>query len=221
MKKTEITTIIGKSSYFSGLNKEECAKLAGFATVEELRKRQVLFMEGTTGNKIYLLVKGAVTLRKATPDGNEVVIMTIKPGAIFGEVILFEEDRYPVTATALAASAVLSFSRSDLTHLLDSRRFRNDFIAGLMKKQRYLAERVRYLGSYDAEERFLLFLKEQYGREHRIAPHLPKKDIASAIGTKPETFSRLINRMTKQGLINWEGKNLTVTDEAWKWIEGL
>jgi len=39
---------------------------------------------------------------------------------------------------------------------------------------------------------------------------MAKKDMASAIGTIPETFSRLINRLRGLGVIAWEGQTLTV-----------
>jgi CRP-like cAMP-binding protein len=43
-----------------------------------------------------------------------------------------------------------------------------------------------------------------------IQTKLSKKDFAAAIGTTPETLSRLILRLKKEGRIEWEGKTIRV-----------
>jgi len=176
-------------------------------------------MEQTRGHEMFLLARGAMALHKTTPDGNDIVIRTVKPGEVFAEVILFEDNVYPVTAKALTAARVLELRRRDLLHLLDDADFRDDFICGLMRKQRYLADRVRYLAAYDVEERLLLFLKEQYGRQATITPDISKKDIAAAIGTTPETLSRLAQRLTQEGKLRWKGRTLYLDPKFWEaWL---
>ena len=206
---------IQNSPFFSGLSKEACIQLAKVAERRELPKRDILFTEGIKGNSVFLLTAGRVQLQKTAPDGSEIIIRTIKEGEIFAEVILFESDRYPVTAIALIPSTILSFKKKDILALLDHEDFRNDFIASLMRKQRYLAQRLQYLTSYDVEQRFFIFLDEQYGKASSITIDLSKKDIAGAIGATPETFSRLTTRLKKEGLIEWNGKVIEVPTETW------
>ena len=76
--------------------------------------------------------------------------------------------------------------------LLHDERFRNDFISMLMKKQRYLINKIRDITTLDVEERFIRFLEEQYGRKQEYRILIPKKNIALAIGTTSETFSRIL-----------------------------
>ena len=89
--------------------------------------------------------------------------------------------------------------------LLVNDSFRNDFIAMLMRKQRYLTERILYLTSHDVEDRFFHFLVEQYGERDLYHMEMNKKDLAAAIGTIPETVSRLIKRLEAEGKISWDG----------------
>lgn len=199
---------IQDSEFFKGLPPDACRKLSTLCRRLEVKKKETLFRENTKGDCIYLMTHGAIQLTKTTMVGNEIVIRTIKPGGVFAEVILFEEDRYPVTATASTPCTVWAFKRIDILNLLDGKTFRNDFIRSLMRKQRYLAERVRYLTSYDVEQRFFMFLKEQYGDKTQIKIEMSKKDIAAAIGATPETFSRLINRLQKDKVIQWTSKTI-------------
>ena len=122
---------------------------------------------------------------------------------IFAEVVLFERPDFPVSAVAIADSSLLEIPRTRIEVLLEGRAFRQEFIAMLMERQRYLAQRIQYLVNYDVEERFFLFLENHYGDNRNIKINISKKDMASAIGATPETFSRLINRLEGEKKIAW------------------
>jgi CRP/FNR family transcriptional regulator len=203
--------VIRSAAFFQGISDRACTELADATRHRSLRKREVLFLEQTRGDAMYLLTRGSIRLHKTSPDGSEVVVRTVRPGEVFGEVVLFETDRHPVTASALTQAHVLIFGRDAIRGLLDAPAFRDDFITMLMRKQRYLAELVRYLTSCDVQERFLLFLREHYGEEKRITLDIDRKDLAAAIGTTPETLSRLMRRMVKQRLMREEGATLVLT----------
>ena len=85
-----------------------------------------------------------------------------------------------------------------------------------MRKQRYLTQKLFYLSSMDVEERFVRFLREQYGEKEEYVVDLSKKDIAIAIGTIPETFSRLLVKLTNNNEITWNGKNIRLRTGFWK-----
>lgn len=167
-------------------------------------------MEGDQGHSLYLLVSGAVQLIKTSPAGTEVVLKTIQPGEVFAEVILFELDKFPASAVAVSESVILLFPRQEILRLLDDRSFRDDFISMLLRKQRYLAERIYYLTTCDIEERFFRFLGENYGSASTLHITLSKKDIAAAIGATPESLSRLILRLSHAGVIKWQGERLEI-----------
>jgi CRP-like cAMP-binding protein len=207
--------LIRNARFFSGLSEAACEKLAALSLRKTVKKRDILFMEGTRGGAVYLLVDGDIQLVKTNPDGKETVIKTVKRGELFAEVILFEKPRYPVTAIARTEAEVIELPRAGFLKQLDEPEFRNDFMAMLMAKQRYLAERIQQLTSMDVEERFVEFLRDHYGEQETITPGLSKKDIASAVGAAPETFSRLLQKLEKRGNFKWAGK--TIRTEAGFW----
>ena len=199
---------LAESNFFRELSRDSQRALAGICSTRDLKKRDYLFREGEPGHAIFLLRRGAVQLHKTAPDGNEVVIKIVRPGEVFAEVVLFEREQYPVTAVALAASEIIVFPRADLHLLLNTEAFRNDFIAMLMRKQRYLAERIVQQQAHDVEGRLLWFLKEQFGDQPTVTVTVSKKDIAAAIGTTPETLSRLILKLRKRKVLTWRGKTI-------------
>jgi len=86
---------------FENISRKSKAALADICLQKILQNKEILFIEGDKGYSLYILVSGNIQLYKTTPDGKEVVIKVVKPGELFGEVILFEQAEYPVTAIAL------------------------------------------------------------------------------------------------------------------------
>ncbi len=212
----DVLELFERSGFFQGVGRHSKELLAGICVSADAGKKEILFTEGEQGRALYILAAGAVRLFKTTHDGREVVIKVVRPGEIFGEVILFEKDRYPVGAVALIASRLFLLPKRQFYRLLENVDFRNDFIGMLMKKQRYLAERISYLTTNDVEERFFIFLREQYGDREAIVPALSKKDMAGAIGTTPETYSRMLTRLSDEGRISLEGKTIRLQEGFWR-----
>ncbi len=213
---TDPYQLIRNARFFSGLSEAACKRLAELSRRRTIIKRDLLFMEDAEGKAVYLLISGSIQLVKTNLDGHETVIKTVKSGELFAEVILFEKSRYPVTAVACTDAEVIELPRDGFLKLLDAPDFRNDFMAMLMHKQRYLAERIQQLTSMDVEARFVEFLREHYGEKTVITPDLPKKDIASAIGATPETFSRLLQKLEKRGGFTWKGKTIRLSSGFWE-----
>jgi CRP-like cAMP-binding protein len=202
----DIEFLLEQSEFFKGVSSKSKQALAGICIRKTVHKNDVIFSEGDNGHSLYLLASGNVRVFKSTPDGKETVIKVIGPGELFAEVVLFERDVYPASAVALKNSIVYALPRRQFYELLGDKDFRNDFLRMLMKKQRYLADRLHALTAYDVEERFVRFLFEQYGNKDEYRILLSKKDIASAIGTTAETLSRLLGRMQREGKISVKGR---------------
>jgi len=200
---------------FGGLSEKSKKMLSEIAIPKKLSKGKTLFVEGDKGFALYLLGNGSIQLLKSGPESKGVVVKVVCPGEVFGEVILFERDKYPVTAVAVKDSTVFVLPRHQFYCLLDNASFRNDFIVFLMHKQRYLTERLMHFQSHCAEHRFFLFLRDHYGRRDQISPGMSKKDMAAAIGTTPETLSRILADLKAGGLLIWESGKIEIKKEYW------
>ncbi len=215
----DVYRLLQDVDFFKGIALNNVKALAEICIPKAMEKRGILFLEGQEGHSMYILSEGSVQLHKTAPDGREIVIKTIRPGEIFGEVILFEQNTYPVSAVVLKKSLVLMLPRLQIECLLANGSFQKDFIGMRIAKQRYLTERILYLTAHDVEDRFFLFLKEQFGVKEEYRVSMKKKDIAAAIGTIPETFSRLILHLKEEGLITWEGKTIKLRKSFWEKAE--
>jgi CRP/FNR family transcriptional regulator len=213
--KIDVEKLISHAAFFRGISDEGRKLLVTICVPKRIPKKEILFHEGEKGHSIFLLAMGSIRLSKATADGEEVVIKVVGLHEVFAEVILFEEELYPVTATALTDSVVLQIPKREVHQLLNKESFRNDFIRFLMKKQRYLARQIHLFHSADVKARLLHFLRDQYGDREEIPMTISKKDVAEAIGTTPETLSRLLQRLKKSRQLTWSGHTIRLAPGFW------
>jgi CRP/FNR family transcriptional regulator len=212
----DVQILLRQNSLFKGLSDNNQKMLGRVCVLRTVRKKELLFHEGEKGDALYILSSGSIQLVKTSACGREVVVKTVEPGEAFAEVILFELDRYPVTAVALKKSVVYRILKLDIIGFLADPSFRKDFIAMLMRKMRYLADRILFLSAFDVEQRFFSFFEDQYGRKSEYALGMARKDIAAAAGISPETLSRLLLRLKEEKKISMHGKLMRVNPSAWK-----
>ena len=81
--------ILKQFGYFKGISDNSRHALAAICLSKSFNKKEILFAEGEKGYVVFYCISGRIQLHKTTPDGKQVVIKVIKPGEMFGEVILF------------------------------------------------------------------------------------------------------------------------------------
>jgi CRP-like cAMP-binding protein len=68
---------------------------------------QVIFKEGDAGDHMFIIIQGAVEIRKRTSMDTARTLSTFKPGDVFGEMALIENKPRSATAVATKASRML------------------------------------------------------------------------------------------------------------------
>ncbi|MFW6221742.1 MAG: Crp/Fnr family transcriptional regulator [Fibrobacterota bacterium] len=208
--------VLSRIGLFESISEGNLHALADICLEKHVTKKQILFLEGDAGHSIYILVTGCIQLYKTSAEGKPIVIKIINPGEMFAEVILFEKNTYPVNAVALKTGMVYMIPKHQFKCLIANESFRDDFMAAMMRKMRYLAQQIHSLSVHDVEDRLVLFLKEQIGTRNQATIALTKRDVANAIATTPETLSRLLVRLKKEGTLRWEGNSLTIHSSFWE-----
>jgi hypothetical protein len=113
---------------------EELALLASIAEEVEVGPGTVLLAQGEPTDALYVVIGGAVELRRAGEQ-----VLTAQDGTPFGTWALIDESPSLVGATAVADTRLLRIAREDFYDLLADH---NELVRGLLKG---LARRVRAL----------------------------------------------------------------------------
>lgn len=197
-----------------GMGPTSQERLSASCRLVQLEEGGAVFHQGQDGRAFYALCSGSVKVYRSGPDGREAVVKIMGPGEIFGEVVMFRPMPYPASAVCLGPTVLVEIEKTGLLALLADEAFRLDFFEVLVRKLEYLTNRVFMLSALDVEERFFQYIISNYGQREHYELDISKKDLASAIGTVPETLSRLLNRLKGRGSVDWEGKNLRIDPAA-------
>jgi CRP/FNR family cyclic AMP-dependent transcriptional regulator len=100
-----LTRFLAQTELCADFAPEAIATLAAWLEVLSVPEDEVLFEEGTLGSAFYVVLEGAVSIRRAMPTGPEHELALLHPGESFGEMALV--DGAPRMASAVAETDVL------------------------------------------------------------------------------------------------------------------
>ncbi len=209
---------IGAIPLFNGLAEEQLQELATIVVDREFRRGQAIFLEGEEGNGFYVVNTGKVKIFKLSPDGKEQIIHIFGSGEPFAEVPVFAGQRFPANAEALEDSRLFFFPRAGFLELI--RRHPSlalNMLAVLSKRLRQLAGLVEDLSLKEVPARLAAYLLYQSDRQQgtpEFELEIAKGQLASLLGTIPETLSRILAKMVKMGLIESTGPRIRIMDRA-------
>ena len=113
--------VLRQAPLFSALDDEAASALRASMSENRLRRGDVLFHEGDSGDKLYIVLDGKVKLGRTSSDGRENLLAILGPGQMFGELSLFDPGPRSATVTAVTDCSFASLSHEDLLRWLEGR----------------------------------------------------------------------------------------------------
>ena len=113
--------VLRQAPLFSALDDEAATALRASMAETKLRRGDVLFHEGDSGDQLYIVLDGKVKLGRTSTDGRENLLAILGPGQMFGELSLFDPGPRSATVTAVTDTTFASLSHEDLLRWLDGR----------------------------------------------------------------------------------------------------
>jgi len=217
---TNTKEIIAASILFSGLSDAELDKVNNIAILKSFARSESIFFEGDEGDGFYMVAEGRVKIFKMSLDGKEQILHIFGPGEPFGEVPIFHGQPFPANAMALVKSKLLFFPRTEFIELVTANpSLALNMLAMLSLRLRRFATQIENLSLKEVPGRlaaYLIYLGEEQGSPDQVTLDIPKGQLASLLGTIPETLSRIFAKMSEEGLIRVEGRTIYIDD-----FEGL
>ena len=211
----KIGTFISNAMLFRGLPEAQVAELARIAESRVYKRGDLIFSEGDSANGLYMLFTGRVKVFKLSLEGKEQILHIIGPGEPFGEVALFLGAPFPAYSEALEESKVVFFPRAAFVELIKRDPYlAMNMLAVLSLRLKSFARMIEDLSLKEVPQRFASYLL--YGEEESekayVQLNIAKGQLASLLGTIPETLSRILGKMVSEGLIRVQGRKITVLD---------
>ncbi|PID72491.1 MAG: transcriptional regulator [Desulfobulbus propionicus] len=201
---------------FGGLDGEQLEQLEAITVCKSYKRGETIFHEGDEGNGFYLVASGKVKIFKVSQEGKEQILHIFGYGEPFGEVAVFHGAPFPATAMTLASAEILFLPRKEFIALVrDNPSLALKMLAVLSMRLRHFVAQVENLTLREVPGRLaahLLYLMEEQGRDDQVTLDVPKGQLASLLGTTPETLSRIFAKMSEEGIIQVQGKTITISD---------
>lgn len=202
--------------FFEGLPEEKFNKLAEISIIKRYDKGQVLFEADVPAHGFFAPIEGRVKIFRTSPSGKEQILHVFGPGEAFGEVPVFEGGTFPAHGQAIEKCKALFFPRIEFEKMIkEDPDLAMKMMAMLSQKLRILVNKIDDLSLKEAPSRvasYLLLLRSSQD-SNTFKLDLPKGQIAYYLGTIQETLSRIFKRFTEQGIIEINGKEITILDE--------
>jgi CRP-like cAMP-binding protein len=119
---TDTVALLRGVAIFADLDDGELARVAEVCRSKDFLSGEYIFKEGESGSRLYLIVEGDVRISRVVPGSGEEALAVLKPGALFGEMSVFDRRERSTDAISNGGTKVLTISRSDFELLLDFNR---------------------------------------------------------------------------------------------------
>jgi len=212
----DFMTTMGQSTLFRGLPEGELLQLERISEVREYDKGDVLFNEGSDGVGFYVVAEGRVKVYKMSFDGREQILHILGPGDPVGEVPVFAGTTYPANAQAMDRAALLFFPRRKLVELYrESPSLAMNMLAVLSRRLREFTVLIENLSLKEIPQRLATYLVHQQSLKPvsaRVRLNVTKGVLSNILGTSQETLSRVLGRMGQEGILEVQGKEISILD---------
>lgn len=194
---------------FNHLEEEQMSEIMKTVKSHFYRKGEIVYSAGDESSSLYIVSKGKMKIYRLSETGKEQLLRILEPGGFTGELALFKETTHEAYGEALVDTKVCMIQRSDLQQfLLKYPSISLKILAEFSNRLETTEKQTTRFATEKVETRVALFLAECVEEENQLQFVLPmsKKDLASYLGTTPETISRKLTELEEQGIIKQRTK---------------
>jgi CRP-like cAMP-binding protein len=212
------TIWLRRNYLFAGLGDDELKIVTDSLQEIRLDEGRTLFEHGQPADRFFMVIEGQIKLYRLSEEGDEKVIEIVRPGETFAEAVMFMSGKFfPVNANALAKSRLLAIPSAVFKELLRKSpdscfRLMADMSQRLHKRLNEIDSLTLHNATYRLVGYLLRELPEDVLQSPEIVLTTPKHVIASQLSIKPETFSRILMRLSRDGLIVVRGNSIVLED---------
>ncbi|HMR03454.1 MAG TPA: Crp/Fnr family transcriptional regulator [Candidatus Competibacter phosphatis] len=205
---------------WSVLSDEELNLLTQAKKCRKYHSGESIFAIGEPSYGVYCIVSGGAAVRKIDAAGNSILLHLVYPGGTLGyRGVLLDEERRS-SAEALGPSKICFIDRHTVQTLLErnptlGQQFLRRVVTDVddahdkLVRNATLSNRTKFV-------HLLLALMNRHGRTTTDGSRvmelpLSRRDLASMIGARHETLSRIIGRLEEDGVARFSGRTVCVT----------
>jgi CRP-like cAMP-binding protein len=203
--------LLADTAMFAGAPPSALDRLASRCVERSFDRREFVFLEGDTGDAMYVVVSGLVQLVVTSPAGDAVSFGTVRPGGTFGEISAIDGGPRSAAARALQATRVLALPT---TALREAMRAEPELGHAVLLA---VAGRLRATSRQHADFVFLdlpgriarYLLDHAHGSSPAtVTLDLSQGELATLVGGTRQSVNLVLRDFEREGLVRRRGQTL-------------
>lgn len=210
-----------KIPLLEGVDQARLQELAAAVEIREIPRRQVIYLPGDPGDRVFFINGGRVKCSKVTRDGKELTLAYRGAGQLFGELCIMDGTPRDEMAEAMKNAIITEVPRELFQELLMSD---NDlcfsFACIVGERRRQIETKLEHLVFRDVQAKLaalLLELGAEYGVECedglQIGLKITHQEMANLIGSTRETISLTLAQFKKKSLLDLNGRTVVLKNQ--------
>ncbi|SLN57858.1 cAMP receptor protein [Falsiruegeria litorea R37] len=208
-------TSLPETGFLAQASERLKAMLSSQATEISLERGSVLFEQGDKGDALYAITLGTLEFSILSQNGRKLSLDLMAPGAIFGEIALFDPGPRTATVTAAEPARVLRVRSADVLAQIQA----HPELAGDLI--RLAGQRMRWMGQQLHEQVFLpvptrlarkLLHLASVGGHCPQTINLSQTELAEYVGATREAVSKTISGWKRMGVLDATRGALIIRD---------
>ncbi len=218
----EAAELLGRTEMFARVKPDDRRRVAAACVSRHYARGQYLCYQGDPGDRLFVLGDGMVKVVFTSEQGDEIVLATLRPPEVFGELAALTDEPRSASVVAVDPTRVLMLSRASLSELLrTSPELVDAVLAALGGMVARLTEQAADLAFLDLGGRLakvLVRLAESsggtLGAPVVIDMRLSQSDLAAMVGASRPAVNRALQALAARRLLEVSGQVITLNDIA-------
>lgn len=203
---------------FDSFTKEELSQLFSPHLIEirQYDKGQLVHLQAEVCGQVDIILRGELAVQNIIESGNVLTLSVISARDIVGASLIFSSRNvYPMTVAATCPTTLLHLKRELIVSLCNSsERFMLGFMGAISDKTLFLTDRINAISLKTIRESIIDFLSYEslMQKNHVVTLGMSKKDLAQRLGVQRTSLSRELNKMRKDGLVQYNARTITLKE---------
>jgi CRP-like cAMP-binding protein len=212
--------LLGSTDLFKHLEHPVLEQLGRSVTVRSYRRGHLIFAQGEPGDSLFIISEGLVKVFVTSEEGEDMVLVTLRPPDTFGELALIDGGLRSASAEAVEPTTALILSRGTLIELLQGHptlaQALLSSLGGLVRRLTEQAADLVFLDLHGRVAKLLLTLAEERGRregqEVLLDLQVTQSDLAAMVGGSRQSVNHILHAFQRRGYLEIEGRRIALKD---------
>lgn len=177
-------------------------------------KNQILHLEGDPCDGLELIVAGEIHVERINEDGTAMIMSVFHKGDLLGGNLLFSRNPiFPMLVEAKTDSQVIYLPRDEVFQLCQTNgAFLLAFLQSISQNANFLGDKIRSNLQTPLKQRILRYLEKECLQQNSSTIQLKgsKKLLAGQMGVARTSFSRALQQLKDEGLVDYDRKTITL-----------